>query len=380
MTNPWKRRVEIGEAVLYEGDCLEVMPTLGQVDAVVACCDAVVYTDIHGKTANWEPETPARCGVDMGKPQGGNNGLVYQWANVTGAAGGSLRDEPARDCASIETNGHQAQVAGKGGRAERSIHRRDAKHDLSNDGGESLLQQMRSNGSTRCASCGRGPHEQRGRKFGSALQPLPFQPSQAGMVALPEGFGVLTDPPYGIGQDGGRGHRKKSRARVQEKKGWDRERPSRSVFEWLQSAPAGSIIWGGNYFADYLPPRMGWLYWQKLIGGDFSAGELAWTSRQGALREFIYRKTNAEMEHPTQKPVALMEWCLGFLPNAETVLDCYMGSGTTGVACVNLGRKFIGIELDPGYFDIACKRIQEAYKQPRLFDEPPPKPVQERML
>jgi len=192
---------------------------------------------------------------------------------------------------------------------------------------------------------------------------------------------VVTDPPYGIGQDGGRGHRKSSRAKVQEKKSWDQSRPDARVFEWIAAAPAGSIIWGGNYFADLLPPRMGWLYWQKLIGGDFSDGELAWTSRTAALKEFTYRKTNAEMDHPTQKPVALMKWCLGFLPNAQTILDPFMGSGTTGVACVKLGRRFIGIELDEGYFDIACKRIEKAYAQPDMFIEPPaPKPKQVDLL
>src|SRR5690606_23898717 len=84
-----------------------------------------------------------------------------------------------------------------------------------------------------------------------------------------------------------------------------------------------------------------------------------------------------EREHPTQKPVSLMVWCLGFLPKAETILDPFMGSGTTGVACVNLGRKFIGIEIEPRYFDIACRRIEEAYRQPRLFTEPKPAPKQE---
>ena len=209
---------------------------------------------------------------------------------------------------------------------------------------------------------------------------LEVMPTQGGMVALPQGFGVLTDPPYGIGQDGGRGHRKSSRAKVQAKKSWDSSRPDAAVFEWIISAPEGAIIWGGNYFADLLPPRMGWLYWQKLIGGDFSDGELAWTSRTGALKEFTHRKANAEMLHPTQKPVRLMEWCLGFLPSAQTILDPFMGSGTTGVACVNLGRKFVGIELDPGYFDIAVRRIEEAYRQPRLFDEPAPKPIQEKLF
>lgn len=84
-----------------------------------------------------------------------------------------------------------------------------------------------------------------------------------------------------------------------------------------------------------------------------------------------------ESKHPTEKPVELMELWIGNSSQKEdTILDPFMGSGTTGVACVNLGRKFIGIELDPDYFEIACKRISEAYKQPRLFADPPPKPVQ----
>ena len=199
------------------------------------------------------------------------------------------------------------------------------------------------------------------------------------MVGIPEGWAVLTDPPYGIGQDGGRGHRKSSGARVQIKKDWDRERPPATVFSWLAAAPAGSIIWGGNYFADLLPPTMGWLYWQKLIGGDFSDGELAWTSRKGALKEFTHRKTNAEMAHPTQKPIALMEWCLGFLPDAQTILDPFMGSGTTLVACQRLGRQGIGIELDPDYYAIACKRVQEVVNNPPLFTPAPPKPTQGKM-
>ena len=82
--------------------------------------------------------------------------------------------------------------------------------------------------------------------------------------------------------------------------------------------------------------------------------------------------------HPTQKPVALMEWCLGFLPNAQTILDPFMGSGTTLVACAKLGRAGIGIELDPDYFQIACDRVQKAYDQPDLFvEQPKPAPTQE---
>jgi DNA modification methylase len=148
----------------------------------------------------------------------------------------------------------------------------------------------------------------------------------------------------------------------------------------MLAAKCPLIIWGGNYFADLLPPSKAWLYWDKLMGGDFADGELAWTNLNRALRKFTRCNKDHGKEHPTQKPVALMAWCLGFLPDARTILDPFMGSGTTGIACVNLGRKFIGIEREERYFDIACKRIAEAYKQPRLFEEPQPKPVQAVLL
>ena len=92
------------------------------------------------------------------------------------------------------------------------------------------------------------------------------------------------------------------------------------------------------------------------------------------------RDEKGAKQHPTQKPVKVMEWCLGFLPDARTILDPFMGSGTTGVACAKLGRKFIGIELEPEYFDIACKRIEDAYKQPDLFVEPPKKAEQVALI
>ena len=129
-----------------------------------------------------------------------------------------------------------------------------------------------------------------------------------------------------------------------------------------------------------LPASKGWLYWQKLMGGDFSDGELAWTNRDRALREFSCCPKGKGGLHPTQKPVEVMLWCLGLIPEAATVCDPFMGSGSTGVACAKLGRKFIGIERDQDYFDIACSRIDDAYKQPRLFAEPQQKPEQLALL
>jgi DNA modification methylase len=112
--------------------------------------------------------------------------------------------------------------------------------------------------------------------------------------------------------------------------------------------------------------------------------ELAWTNFDANARLFDWTiaATNAErVGHPTQKPLALMEWCLGFLRDAKTILDPFMGSGTTLVACQRMGRHGTGIEIDPDYFDIACKRVDEAARQPDLLiTETQPKPTQEVLL
>lgn len=186
---------------------------------------------------------------------------------------------------------------------------------------------------------------------------------------------VVTDPPYGIGIT------KSNRLAVSRGMGgksWDDETPD---IQWIVDMNVPAIVWGGNYFP--MPTHRGPLVWDKNNAGrDFADFELAWTNLDMVARRFVLRPMNMDggKQHPTQKPVALMEWCLGFVPDAKTTLDPFMGSGTTGVACVNLGRSFIGIERDPDYFDIACRRIAEAHKQPRLFDEPKPKPEQSALF
>ena len=181
---------------------------------------------------------------------------------------------------------------------------------------------------------------------------------------------VVTDPPYGINA---------ARDRNSQKDGWidypcggwDKERPSKAHFDAILSAGRETIVWGGNYFTDYLPPTMQWLVWDK-GQRNFSLAdcEFAWSSQRKASRIFDYPRARALQdgkEHATQKPVALMMWCLSLLPDAKSISDPFMGSGTTGVACANLGRKFIGIEREPKYFDIACTRIENAQRQQRMF-------------
>ena len=128
-------------------------------------------------------------------------------------------------------------------------------------------------------------------------------------------------------------------------------------------------MWGGQYFN--LPPSGSWLIWDKVVR-EFTSGhaELAWTNLGLPVRAFNSATcllANEGKLHPTQKPLKLMRWCLAFIPDAQTILDPFMGSGTTGVAAVQMGRKFIGIERDPGYFDIACRRIEQAQRQGDMF-------------
>ena len=115
---------------------------------------------------------------------------------------------------------------------------------------------------------------------------------------------------------------------------------------------------------------MGWLFWDKGQRISQSDGELAFTNMQKALRVFTLNRASIAQDgavHPTQKPLALMKWCIEQAGNPETILDPFMGSGTTGVAAVQMGRKFIGIEREQKYFDIACKRIEDAQRVSDMF-------------
>jgi DNA modification methylase len=147
----------------------------------------------------------------------------------------------------------------------------------------------------------------------------------------------------------------------------------------MRNISTHQIFWGANYYLDTLPRTKQMLVWNKGIRGmHFNDCELAWCSQwREACRMFDLSPSGLEKEHPTQKPLALMKWCVELLPkNVSTILDPFMGSGTTGVAAVNLGRKFVGIEIHKPYFDIACKRISDALKQPDMFIEKP-KPAEQ---
>ena len=179
------------------------------------------------------------------------------------------------------------------------------------------------------------------------------------LPTLPKVDAVITDPPYGIGIAANPVRQK------HERMSWDDKPASQEQIDACLLAADTQVIWGGNYFD--LPPRQCFLIWDKVQPEDFSLAmcEFAWTNLKGPAKMFKRHVVSYEKEHPTAKPVELMRWCVS--KTTGDVLDPFMGSGTTGVACMNLGRKFIGIEIEPKYFDIACERIENAQRQERMF-------------
>ena len=194
---------------------------------------------------------------------------------------------------------------------------------------------------------------------------------------------LLTDPPYGTA------------ALWQSKNGTPKNKATDKkwalfgagdIREWddletevvvgLPATAGKAVIWGGQMYP--LPPVRSWLVWNKIIR-NFSTGvcELAWTNLDQPIDAFDYSHGQLATEgkqHPTQKPLPLMLWCLKKAGAASSVLDPFMGSGTTGVACAMMGRKFTGIERERKYFDIACERIARAQAQGTLL---PPEPSRE---
>lgn len=184
---------------------------------------------------------------------------------------------------------------------------------------------------------------------------------------------VVTDPPYGIGWV--------PRVNNRERRWKDNEQFDPRPF---LSLGTHHLFWGAQYFAHLLPPKEGWLTWVKRPlehdfsndGRSYATTELAWRNwGKAAFMAQVWdggmRQGDADNRtfcHPSQKPIELMKWCVSRLPDDRRVVcDPFMGSGTTGVACVQAGRRFVGIEIDPGYFDTACRRIDEAQRQGDMF-------------
>lgn len=191
----------------------------------------------------------------------------------------------------------------------------------------------------------------------------------------------ITDPPYGIGEDGKKNHSRSclAKAKCYTPKEWDKKRIEKIYFDIMREVSKEQVIFGGNYYTDFLPPSSCWVVWDKENGEtDFADCELAWCSKKSAVRIVRYKwqgmlqgnmKNKEERIHPTQKPLPIIEWILNkYTKEGDLILDPFIGSGTTAVACHKLKRKYIGFELDEEYFNLASKRIEEAKSQISIFD------------
>ena len=188
---------------------------------------------------------------------------------------------------------------------------------------------------------------------------------------------VITDPPYGLGDkmQGGTKRFRTGEGGLNTLGAWD-AKPVDGLLDLLVGVADTVMVWGGNYYD--MPASRGWLVWVKANSVPSMASlEMCWTNRDMNAKHFEHACGGWDREHPTEKPIALMRWCVEKAGKAWSILDPFMGSGTTGVAAVQMGRAFVGIEQDAKYFDIACRRIEQAYAQRPLFEpEPQRKPEQ----
>ena len=205
---------------------------------------------------------------------------------------------------------------------------------------------------------------------------------ETGLPSYPDKFFdlAIVDPPYGIGYDGNttvKGNAGKagtfSNKQHHDKKGWDAKRPTKEYFFEVQRVSKNQIIWGGNYFADLLPPKKGWVFWDKKITNanntNFSDGELAWTSFDCILRRCTYdwigfgylnNPYSEKKTHPTHKPIPLYRWLLeNYAKPGQLILDTHVGSASSLIACESMGFDYVGFEIDPDYYAAAKNRMSK---------------------
>ena len=185
------------------------------------------------------------------------------------------------------------------------------------------------------------------------------------LPSLPKVDLVLTDPPYGIGENSFRVANRGKLAKTTDYGSfdWDKKPIEQDLINSLLSLGKWRCLWGGNYYS--VPPSKCWLVWDKQQSADFADCELAWTNYPKAVRmkthqwNGMIRKGHEQRFHPTQKPLEIITWAISLAPDAQTILDPFMGSGTTLRAAKDLRRKCIGIEIEEKYCEIAVQRLRQ---------------------
>lgn len=202
------------------------------------------------------------------------------------------------------------------------------------------------------------------------------------MARYPDNYFELAicDPPYGIGMDNQKVRTKPNRPNTYKRIGevqykandWDDSAPDANYFKELFRVSKNQIIWGANYFTQFMPSGYGWIYWDKQMGDNqFSSGEFAFQSMQiksSSISEPSMRVSGTRI-HPTQKPVALYKWLLSkYAKPNDKILDTHLGSMSIAIACHDMGFELTGCELDKDYFDAGIKRVKKHCSQLSLFE------------
>jgi len=183
---------------------------------------------------------------------------------------------------------------------------------------------------------------------------------------------AIVDPPYGIGKDGQKESICKNPKHNRKEhifKGWDAHPPGAEYFLELFRVSKNQIVWGGNYFIENLYSSKGWIAWYKGQNGlTMSDIELAWSSLNKPARQIEINRVQLIVEgntiHPTQKPIRLYKWLLKNYANpGNKIFDSHVGSGSSLIACKELGFEYYGTEIDKDYYEGAKKRIAKAFRQ-----------------
>jgi len=388
------REETIGDCRLILGDCLEVLPTLPRVDAVVknslqnttACGNIMAKENCHEQTTSREREEKAGSGRDLEQSQGRDRMALSQVRMVTTGGGYLFQRVTSCDTEDNEATWDNATGQGEFREAERALQGRIAEQIIPTNDSERQVLEMWRNRTIGYPPQEWGPLRQSPREPCYTLRELPQQPPQKTMVESTE-ITIVTDPPYGCKATTGRGgaYNKFSIA-------GDDTTASRDSIISLFSGSSIVMFGSQRITRPQVPHTL--LIWSK--GEHTGMGDLNFPWKpdfeeiyvigkgfKGARTTSVLRHmadTSSTRKHATEKPVTLMielvKKCIG-----KTILDPFMGSGTTGVACINLNRKFIGIEIDEKYFDIACRRIEKAWKnRPMLFDTIKKKKVEQARL
>ncbi len=181
---------------------------------------------------------------------------------------------------------------------------------------------------------------------------------------------AIVDPPYG---EGNNIYSFEINLKIKDTKhdikGWNDNKPKQNYFNELYRVSKNQIIWGGNYFVDYLPSSRGWIFWDKLYEKmhSFADGELAFSSFDMNLKKYTFRGNLTKAIHPTQKPISLYKWLLTkYAKEGNLILDTHVGSASSLIACEDMGFEYVGFELDEDYYNAAQKRLAQFRSQYKL--------------